>query len=483
MIRSLILCLGMVAAVACAAAAGAPGLTSADRDDLRRYARQTWYSVATMARPSGLPADSLKIGGDGRAKPSERTSPTDIAAYLWSTLAAERLGLITTDEADDRLGRTVAAFGRLERHRGFFLIGYDPRTGNIAPGGKLRQRPPHFLSSVDNGWLAAALIMVRNARPALRDRAEALLGPMDFGFFYEPFDASDPTKHPGQLHGGYCIDDGSFTTPYGLINTEPRIASYVAITRGQVPPEHYYRIFRTLPAATAQQARPEGEWRVYLGVPLFEGHYTIRSIRVVPSWGGSMFEALMVPLFVPEASWAPRSWGINHPLYVRLQIEYGLAVRRYGAWGFSPAADPAGGYRTYGVDAIGSQPKGYYSFDPGAGRQAEVPPSGPVRDGVVTPHASFLALPFAPRDAMDNLHTLERRFPKIYGSLGFRDSVDVTTGAVADQVLALDQGMILAAIANALRDDAMQHLFSDGDVERTVRPLIAPEQFTAGGKP
>ena len=39
-------------------------------------------------------------------------------------------------------------------------------------------------------------------------------------------------------------------------------------------------------------------------------------MNIVPTWGGSMFEALMVPLLVPEEQWARHSWGINHPLYV-----------------------------------------------------------------------------------------------------------------------------------------------------------------------
>ena len=34
---------------------------------------------------------------------------------------------------------------------------------------------------------------------------------------------------------------------------------------------------------------------------------------------------------------------------------------KYGYWGFSPASDPAGGYREYGVDAIGLQTEGYTS--------------------------------------------------------------------------------------------------------------------------
>ena len=37
-----------------------------------------------------------------------------------------------------------------------------------------------------------------------------------------------------------------------------------------------------------------------------------------------MFEALMVPLVVPEENWGRRSWAVTHPLYVESQIEFGL---------------------------------------------------------------------------------------------------------------------------------------------------------------
>ena len=47
-------------------------------------------------------------------------------------------------------------------------------------------------------------------------------------------------------------------------------------------------------------------------------------MRVARGWGGSMFEALMPNMFVPEEQWAPKSWGINHPLTVRAQREHGL---------------------------------------------------------------------------------------------------------------------------------------------------------------
>src|SRR3712207_8950978 len=55
-----------------------------------------------------------------------------------------------------------------------------------------------------------------------------------------------------------------------------------------------------------QETKPVGVEREYYGVKGFEGAYPYRGSLVVPSWGGSMFEALMVDLFVPEAKWAPR---------------------------------------------------------------------------------------------------------------------------------------------------------------------------------
>ena len=82
-------------------------------------------------------------------------------------------------------------------------------------------------------------------------------------------------------------------------------------------------------------------------------------------------------------------------------------------------------------------------------------------------------------EAIANLRALAIAFP-IYSSLGFQDSVDVSVGVVAGCILTLDQGMIMAAIANALADDALQHTFSDGAIEETIRPLIAGEEFSSG---
>ena len=460
----------------------ASALTADERATLLRYANDTWRSFERLTLPSGLPADSLSRDGEGWSNPLSHTSPTNIAAYLWSTLAAERLHLIGSSEARSRLDRTLATLAGMDRTHGLFFNMLDPRTGavlKVSPFDSSRVEP--YLSAVDNAWLAVALTMVANSELSLRERAGRLLEPIDFRFFYDPYDAADPVRHPGQLHVGYQTDDQTFYGHYGMLNSEARIASYFGIARGQLPPEHYYRMFRTLPENLGpQQQSPRGTTRDYYGVRVFEGSYDYRGARIVPSWGGSMFEALMVTLFVPEDVWAPRSWGINHPLYVRAQIAHGLEEVGYGYWGFSPAASPRGGYEVYGVKALGTYTLGYFSYEIGP---PVLPPLMPhstrFTHGVVTPHASFLALRYAPHEAVANLRALSVGLP-IYGPLGFQDSVDVSMGMTSGRILALDQGMIMAAIANELADDAMQHAFSDGQVEQIVRPLIAVEQFSAG---
>ena len=194
----------------------------------------------------------------------------------------------------------------------------------------------------------------------------------------------------------------------------------------------------------------------------------------------------MVPLFVPEEEWGPRNWGINHPLYVQAQIEHGLEEAEYGYWGFSPSNNPAGGYREYGVDPIGLNPDGYasdqertlvdYGFE---GCRPGQPPPTEYGQGVVTPHASFLALEFAPDEALANLANLREDFDA-YGWGGFYDSINVETGQVSRYYLALDQGMVMAALGNALRNDRLQHYFASGMIEVAIRPLLAMEEFTAG---
>jgi hypothetical protein len=207
-----------------------------------------------------------------------------------------------------------------------------------------------------------------------------------------------------------------------------------------------------------------------------------------------MFEALMPDLFVPEERWAPSSWGANHPLTVRAQIHHGMTEAGYGYWGFSPSNTPEGGYAAYGVDAIGMDPNGNpsnedrtlvdHGFAGCDGRPAQPdPPPAAYTNGVVTPHAAFLALRYAPQAALANLARLARDFPGLYGRLGFRDSVNVQSRAVSGSYLSLDQGMIMAAIGNALTHDALREAFAGPDYARALRPVIGIEHFgTAGAR-
>jgi hypothetical protein len=346
-------------------------------------------------------------------------------------------------------------------------------------------------------------------RPELGQRARRLATSISFACYYDANAKAEGV--PGLLRGGFWrthdAPPGSEVLPHGdyaaagesvvytghhyaTFNSEPRIASYLAIALGQVPREHYFAAWRTYPDSCEyawQEARPVGCWRRYLGVDVFEGAYRVGQRRIVPSWGGSMFEALMPALVVPELSWGAQSWAVTHPLYVEAQIEFGLREARYGYWGFSPASDPAGGYREYGVDALGMKPDGYASdverlsvFDAGWDGAGCARPRRPIADygqGVVTPHAAFLALELAPAATLDNLAALRRDFPWSYGAGGFKDSVNIASAQCADRHLALDQGMVLAAIDAALGARLRGYLAPV--LESALEPLMRMEEFAA----
>src|SRR4051794_32108005 len=104
------------------------------------------------------------------------------------------------------------------------------------------------------------------------------------------------------------------------------------------------------------------------------------------------------------------------------------------------------------------------------------PPASAYTDGVVTPHAAFLGLRFRRHEAIADLSRIER-IPGAYGRWGFADSVNVGTGFPSPARLSLDQGMIMAALGNALGGDVLRDAFSGGDVARTVRPVIGVEEF------
>jgi hypothetical protein len=442
---------------------------AAGASELRDYAKRTWASFVAMTdRSSGLPADVLNSDGSK----SVQTSTTNIGAYMWSAVAAQRLGFISKRQLVKRLSRTLTTLEHMERYRdtGQYYNWYHP-----------------ILSSVDNGWLAVGLKIVARTVPEMSRRAGALYRAMDFRFYYVPeknrvlfhYRPDDPSKSP-------CC--------YDTVVSESRIVDYIGIGRGQLPQKEYYGRWRTFPDTcdySFQEMKPVGSWRRYFGVDVFEGAYVYNGVQLVPSWGGSMFEALMPALFVPEERWAPHSWGPNHPRTVQAQIFHGMNEAGYGYWGFSPANKPEGDYGVWGVDGAGMDPNGMpsnedntlvdHGFPECPDRAAKPdPPQSAYTNGVVTPHAAFLALRYAPGQTRANVRRLARDFPGLYGKWGFRDSVNVQTKRVSDAYLSLDQGMIMAALGNALGDDVLRKAFAGPGLERRLRPVIGAERFTTG---
>ena len=127
----------------------------------------------------------------------------------------------------------------------------------------------------------------------------------------------------------------------------------------------------------------------------------------------------------------------------------------------SSTPDDTGDYGGYGVEG---QQFPYH----GTGATASDPNLGLAQcitcatEGIVTPHASFIALDSQPQAAYANIQRLRRLYPGVYGPGGFFDAVDPSTGAVGHRYLVLDQSMIMASLANALENRSMQRHFAVG---------------------
>ena len=481
--------------------------TGHDSARLHRWAKDTWTSLVAMTdEHAGLPADNI-AASLAAADRSRNTSPTNIGGYLWSTVAARALKIISPGECQRRVRQTLTTLLKMDHHQpsGMFYNWYDEQDGSVLttwPGTDDLVYP--FLSSVDNGWLGAALLVVREAVPSARHQAAKLVDRMRWDMFYDPH-ASRPG---GLIHGGFYDappPDGSDTVignhigvgpdvwytnhHYDTCVSETRITTYLGLVTRQIPATNYYALWRTFPDTcdwSWPESQPTGVTRTYAGIDVYEGTYDYRGLAIVPGWGGSMFEELMPDLFVPEAVWAPRSWGRNHPRHIQAQREHGLVEAGYGYWGFSPSSDPAGGYREYGVDALGLNPDGYFSdeektnYDAGfGGCRAGTNPHPSYGDGVVTPHASFLAMMHDPKNAIANLVKIEDEL-KAYGRGGFFDAVATRSGKIAKTYLSLDQSMVLGALGNVAGNQVIRRSFSTRAVERAIRPVIGIEEFGMG---
>jgi hypothetical protein len=500
------------------------GLTAAQKQQLMSIARDTWTFFADDVDPhTDLPLDNLTYAG-GSATPTSRgtyTSSANIGVYLWSLVSASDLGLISRDQATAMTKQTLREVATLPAFKGFLYQWYDTTDGHVllnpgqgecaTTGGTYDNCS--FVSNVDNGWYASGLVVAKQAFPGARKQAEALLSRMDFSIFYDAraethcnvnrdIAGNQPT---GQMYGGYYkgnppeADTGGHYYHNGALYSDPRISAYLGMGRGEMPGNVWWRSWRELPPAAPYddcaddpdfswqgQWPMNGSWQKVTDpqsgkqFDVWEGSYTYpgTSLKFIPTFAGGMFEALMADEVVPETSWGTHGFGLADERTVEVQQKYATEQLGLPVWGMSPSstADDSGDYGGFGVEGL------EFPYH-GAGATADDPNEGLsqcwscAQETTVTPHASFLALDAAPQAAYANIMKLKTMFPDVYGSRGFFDALNPTTGAVGHRILVLDQSMIMAALDNALRDRALQRHFAADPVSSVARTYLAMEHM------
>lgn len=421
------------------------------RDDAafaKRLARDTWRGLDALTdRETGLPLDTVTFADTAKAPPTaarigDYTNVTNIGLMMVDIVGAYELGLIDDAGARRRLVRLLDTLDKLETDDGFFYNYYDTTS---------LERTSHFISFVDSAWLVTGLMTARMTFPELYERCTLLIEQMDFSVLYD--------------RGAELISHGYYVEPrapsryhYGVLYTEARLGALIAIGKGQMPEKAWFNMTRTFPSGCRWQTQQplDVHTQEVRGYRVTAGHYRWRGVKYVPSWGGSMFEALMPTIVLDEMAEAPRSLGRNGLAHAVIQARFARRSLGLPVWGLSPSATPGGdAYGEYGTRPLGS-----FGYGPGP----------------VTPHASALALAVIPKAALRNLHTLATRY-RLYGDFGLYDAVDAPTGAVAYKYLALDQSMLFLALANHLTDGAVQKRFVSDPIMLRALPLITGERF------
>jgi hypothetical protein len=417
-----------------------------DHAFIARLAQDTWRGLEAFTdREHALPVDNVQFGGSGdpaEVRVGDYTNVTSIGLRLIAIVAAHELAFVSTADAVNRINATLRTLARLETHADFFFNYYDTTS---------LERTSNLVSFVDQSWLTVGLMVARVAFPELASRLTPLIERGNWGLFYD-------ANVRRMRHGYYVHLAAPSQYHYGMLYAESRLGSLIAIGKRDVPETHWFSMLRTLPPSCRWQTQiPANRTRKLVrGHAVAGGWYEWRDIRYVPSWGGSMFEALMPTLVLDERLYAANSLGRNGEAHAEVQRRFALQELGYPVWGMSPSRAPTvAGYGEYGV-----RPLGALGYGPGA----------------VTPHAGALALAVTPRDAVANLRALALRYDS-YGPYGFYDSVDPRTGAVARAYLALDQAMILIAAANYLHDGIIQRHFAADPIVRRVLPMLAAERF------
>jgi cyclic beta-1,2-glucan synthetase len=246
---------------------------------------------------------------------------------------------------------------------------------------------------------------------------------MSFGFLFD--------SRRKVLRIGYDIDNAKADeASYDLLASEARTAVFLAIAKGDIPREAWFRLGRKLTA------------------------YCNR--RSLISWSGTMFEYLMPLLHMRNYS----NTLLDHGMRGAVEIQQIYARERKVPWGISESAHSDRDtrlqyqYHAFGVPALSAR----------SDRNSRL---------VVAPYAGLLALMVDPSKSTANLRTLAAQ--GCLGRHGFYDSIDYSVhGVHAPEfircLMAHHQGMGLLAIDNALLGNRMQDRFH-------LDPLIQAHEF------
>jgi len=420
--------------------------TKDEKEFLGKIAADTWkYFENVVDKKTALPEDHIRTGRTLAI--GNYTGPTNIALYWLSCVGAYDLSLISEKVAIEKIKTSLDTLAGMEHPEyGFYYNFYETHT---------LRATKRYLSTIDNAWLAAALVVLRQAFPQeFSARANEIFSRMNFSKFYD--------EANGQLRIGFDEDLGELSPyHYGLLASEARLASYIGIGKGDLKQEHWARIYRTLPKEWNWQKQvPQGSPKVLLNVPIFQGFYTYRDKKFVPSWGGSLFEYLAPTLVVDEQTYGRENLGRNNEIVTDLHILYAIRDKKYPVWGIAPCAIQYGRnwqYKEYGIPELAA--KGYPD------------------EGVVAPYASFLALATRPKNAVENFRNLLAEYDEIYGEFGFYDSVVVASGKVDQQYLLIDQAMNFIAMVNYLKQGSITKRFHSDPVGKKAEVLLKEEKF------
>ena len=289
-------------------------------------------------------------------------------------------------------------------------------------------------ASIEKTALAATDFLHRTGM--LAQTCDEMVEVMDFKFLFD-----DERK---LFIIGYNVSEGRRDNSYyDLLASESRLASLVAIAKGDAPQEHWFRLGRQL-------TQIDG------------------SGRALVSWTATMFEYLM-PLLVTR-DYAETLLDQTCQAIVARQIAYG---REHNVpWGVSESAYNARDlhfnfqYGPFGVPGLGLK-------------------RGLSEDLVIAPYATVMAAMIAPQAALQNMQRLAQT-----GALaryGFYEAIDFTperlpknqTQVIIHSFMAHHQGMSLVALDNVLHDDVMQRRFhADPLIQATE--LLLQERIPQG---